>query len=124
MTLYTIPVRAYRMEVRDDRGGQHEIFAMPLNERLGLMNALKDIALKTYGTDRRKRAWENYFACDDLICDLRSAFSSTVHRSQGSTYIDVFIDASSLTNSNALPILQGLCYTAVTRPSRTAVVAK
>jgi len=123
ITLYDVKVRAYAMTIKDDTAALHEIMAVPLFERIALLGELKDKALRIFGNGR-KQAWERYFAVDDMICDLRSIYSSTIHKSQGSTFIDVFIDAASLTNPYAESILQGLAYTALTRPSHTAVVAK
>jgi exodeoxyribonuclease V len=123
LVLYTVPVRTYEMVVKDDIGALHTIMAVPMFERISLLGELKEIALKTFGM-KRQQAWENYFNVDDMICDLRSVYASTIHKAQGSGYLDVFIDGDSLTNPYAAPILASLSYTAITRPYHIAKYAK
>ena len=122
VVLYTVPARVYDMRVQTDTGGVYDIQAVPMAARNELMQALRAIAMATYGP-ARETAWSNYFDVDDLAVDLRSIFSSTIHKSQGSSYLDAFIDSSSLNSSNAGVIKTALMYTAITRPYHTGVVA-
>lgn len=48
--------------------------------------------------DKSKRAkdWHTYYGIKESVPDFRGAWSSTVHKSQGSTYNDVFINLNNL----------------------------
>ena len=66
---------------------------------------------------RRKDAWRAFFKFrEEAFADLRPAHSSTIHRSQGSTYGHVFIDLGDVgKNRNRNEVLR-LLYVALTRP--------
>ena len=66
---------------------------------------------------RRKEAWRAFFKFkEEAFSDLRPAHSSTIHRSQGSTYGHVFIDLGDVgKNRNRNEVLR-LLYVALTRP--------
>lgn len=66
---------------------------------------------------RRKEAWCAFFQFkEEAFCDLRPPHSSTIHRSQGSTYGHVFIDLGDVgKNKNRNEVLR-LLYVALTRP--------
>ena len=66
---------------------------------------------------RRKEAWCAFFQFkEEAFCDLRPPHSSTIHRSQGSTYGHVFIDLGDVgKNRNRNEVLR-LLYVALTRP--------
>lgn len=106
---------AYMVRGLIDGSDQHpiEIAAMAPMER----RALLDVARNHAETVKTASAWQDYYALEDQLCDLRPIYSSTVHRSQGSTYPDVYIDAVDLDNSNAASIRNQLIYTALTRTS-------
>jgi len=66
----------------------------------------------------RKKHWGNFFEASDNIADLRSVTSVTAHKSQGSTYDDVFINLGSMRGCRNPEELQRLLYVAITRSSR------
>ncbi|CAL9958816.1 Dda-like helicase [Vibrio phage D292] len=45
---------------------------------------------------RRAKDWHTYYAVKETVPDFRGTWSSTVHKSQGSTYGDVFINLNNL----------------------------
>jgi hypothetical protein len=52
----------------------------------------------------------------DDFANIKHAYSSTVHKSQGSTYDTAIVDVSDLTHPKAKAVFNRLLYTAVTRP--------
>lgn len=54
----------------------------------------------------------------DDFTEIKQAYSSTVHKSQGSTYDTAIVDIADLAHPKARPIFNRLLYTAVTRPAR------
>ena len=54
----------------------------------------------------------------DDFTEIQQAYSSTVHKSQGSTYDTAIVDIADLAHPKARPIFNRLLYTAVTRPAR------
>ena len=58
---------------------------------------------------------------DDFV-EVKQAYSSTVHKSQGSTYDTAIVDIADLAHPNARPVFNRLLYTAVTRPRRKLIL--
>lgn len=73
---------------------------------------------------KRKDAWLSFFQFkEQAFADLRPAHSSTVHRSQGSTYDHVFLDLGDIgRNRNRSEVLR-LLYVALTRPRGNVFIA-
>lgn len=65
----------------------------------------------------KNKNWESYFYFKDKILDLRSTYSLTTHKSQGSTYEEVFIDLSDIGRNTNWKETARLLYVAVTRAS-------
>lgn len=71
----------------------------------------------------RKEAWCDFFSFkDDRFADLRPIHSSTVHRSQGSTYGKVFIDLNDIGRCTKRNEVLRLLYVALTRPQGDVVL--
>ena len=58
----------------------------------------------------------------DDFTDVKQAYSSTVHKSQGSTYDTAIVDIADLAHPKASPVFNRLLYTAVTRPRRKLIL--
>ena len=71
------------------------------------------------GQDKKRReAWVQFFEFkDSTFADLRPVHSSTVHRSQGSTFNSVFVDLMDIGRSTRKDVLLKLLYVALTRAS-------
>lgn len=75
-------------------------------------------AARTAEPKHRRRAWGEFWAFVEAFHDVRYGYAVTVHRSQGSTYEEVFVDSADiLMNRNRTESLQCL-YVACTRPKR------
>jgi len=68
----------------------------------------------------RRVAWCEYFRVRKQFCDLRPPYASTVHKSQGSTYKNVFIQLANIGQCNSPTDLARLLYVGITRPRSTA----
>ena len=104
-------------------------------EQLKEFNMLKDnikksiLDLKNYiyknlnKQDNRfilKRIWEYYYInYIDIFADISYGYCITVHKSQGSTYENVFIDSKNILEYNRKDYINYKClYTAITRASK------
>ena len=67
--------------------------------------------------EQRKRAWADFFKHEQKIISFSHPFAITSHKSQGSTYREVFVDAGDLLRFNRKAL-----YVAVTRPSQRLVM--
>lgn len=68
------------------------------------------------------RLWKDYWAFREYFHDVRHAYAITAHRSQGSTYEQVFVDAVDIrANQNKMEALRCL-YVAITRAKNRAVI--
>jgi hypothetical protein len=65
--------------------------------------------------------WVEYFRLKNGFADLRFAYASTIHKSQGSTYDTVYIDLGDLLNCRDLSQLARLLYVAVSRAANRVV---
>jgi len=75
-----------------------------------------DKLAKMFATDKN---WQSYFDIKERWADLRPVHASTVHKSQGSTYREVFIDLNNIGKCTRWRDVARLVYVAVTRASDT-----
>jgi ATP-dependent exoDNAse (exonuclease V) alpha subunit len=64
---------------------------------------------------RKQKDWTEMFRCQNEWADLRSIYAQTVHKSQGSTYDEVFIDVTNIGQNNKWYEVARLMYVAITR---------
>ncbi len=76
------------------------------------------------GSLEAQEAWKAFFDFQDRMCDFRSGYASTVHKSQGSTYQHVLIHGEDISRAKtqAGHMLARLMYVAVTRAAQTATI--
>jgi len=70
----------------------------------------------------KEKNWKKYFNIKDTWGDLRQPYASTVHKSQGSTYGQVFIDLSDIGRCNMPSDTARLLYVASSRPSDQVIM--
>jgi len=68
----------------------------------------------------KQKDWEEYFNLKNYFADLRPVHSCTVHKSQGSTYDNVFIDLEDIGKCNKSHEVARMLYVALTRTSGKA----
>lgn len=69
----------------------------------------------------KEKNWEPYFRMKETIPDLRATHACTVHKSQGSTYDTIFIDANDLSSCRQPDMVARLLYVAVSRARKRVV---
>ncbi len=65
---------------------------------------------------RRNKNWNRFFFLKNAFPDLRQRDAATVHKSQGSTYDNVFIDLSNISTCNMSNQVARMLYVAFSRP--------
>ncbi|QHJ80247.1 MAG: hypothetical protein [Caudoviricetes sp.] len=104
-------VNDIELEVRDstlDLGYGGIVSEVPVPTDPDYFNRL----VKWLGKDKN---WEPYFRMKETIPDLRATHACTVHKSQGSTYDTIFIDATDLSSCRQPDMVARLLYVAVSR---------
>ena len=71
---------------------------------------------------KRRDAWGEFFQIKREFADIRPPFSSTVHKSHGSTFETVFIDFGDLMRCRDTDVRDRLIYTAITRASKRVLI--
>jgi hypothetical protein len=64
---------------------------------------------------KKQKAWREYYEINESMADLRANYAQTVHKSQGSTYAEVFIDVNDIGGCNDWKTVARLMYVAITR---------
>ena len=67
---------------------------------------------KVYATHKN---WKAFFAIEETWADMRPVYAQTVHKSQGSTYDEVFIDVGDIGRNSKWYEIARLMYVAITR---------
>lgn len=71
--------------------------------------------IKSYA---KAKDWQTYFQLKEELCDFRPNHALTVHKSQGSTYDNVFIDLSDIGKNTQRSEIARLMYVGSTRASK------
>lgn len=89
-------------------------------EDLFIPNSAKDYQdkLKEYKANKN---WKSFFEVQETIPDLRAIHSCTVHKGQGSTYENVFIDLPDIGACNIASDVARMMHVAVTRASSKVI---
>lgn len=80
-----------------------------------LLSSLKSQAVKEENRSLRKEKWREYFSYKESCADLRYRDSSTVHKAQGTTLKNVYIDLTDLSTCTNPDTFNKLLYVAVSR---------
>jgi nucleoside-triphosphatase THEP1 len=95
------------------------------NEKIKELGQIANKLDKYKEPEKRKKAWRNYFITKEKYGDFKYVFANTIHKSQGSTYNQVYINIDSilsLINRNDKDIAYRLLYVAVTRASKDVIL--
>jgi len=76
-----------------------------------------DQLVKIRNKFKRNKNWSQFFALKEFFTDIRHTYSSTVHRAQGSTHKQVFVDVHDIAKNRNINEVARLLYVACTRPS-------
>ena len=71
---------------------------------------------------KKEKDWKTFYTVQQTWLDLRPAYASTVHKSQGSTYETVFIDLSDIGRCTIASDVARMLYVAISRSSKRVVL--
>jgi DNA polymerase III delta prime subunit len=116
--------KMWQIEVETDEGNRHKVWYLDKADEVLFEQELKrlaDLAKKEPDKEKRKTAWQDFWTLKKLPAQIAMCYAITVHRSQGSTFNNIFVDMEDIMrNRNWLECLK-LFYVAITR-ARYAVV--
>lgn len=116
---YHTDITCYFITVKFDEGRAIELRVVHERSEDDLQYRLNVLAAEARA-DRSK--WKNFWSLKNDFHRVRYSYAITAHRSQGSTYQNVFLDSEDiLANSNSLEALQCL-YVAATRPTTKLIL--
>ena len=125
MLVKTKSVEGFINVIRNDQ--KKAFLDIKENIKKGIID-LKNYIYKTLNKqDNRfilKRIWEYYYInYIDIFADISYGYCITVHKSQGSTYKNVFIDSKNILEYNRKDYINYKClYTAITRASNKVIM--
>ena len=106
-------IEAYKAEIENlsSRGSQKFVVYLPvdINQHLAQMKLIKKQALQD------KEFWRTYYAMKNFFPDIRPRDAKTVHKAQGSSVEDVFIDLDDLSRCFDENVIRRLLYVAISR---------
>lgn len=112
----------YHLYVTLDDNRKTVFWVLHEGSRLAFDTHKQSLSAAAKTATNRRVAWARYWDLIDNFHDIRYGYAITVHRSQGSTYEEVFVDASDiLKNRDRKEALQCL-YVACTRPKRRLTI--
>jgi exodeoxyribonuclease-5 len=114
--------KCYHLRLEPDFGSAEIVNAFVIHEDSEKIYA-KKLGLLAEEAGARKGSWSSFWALkNEMFSDIRPSHAITAHRSQGSTYQTVFVDATDiLLNKKKSEALKCL-YVACTRASKTLVI--
>lgn len=71
---------------------------------------------------KRKYFWKRYYDLQRIFADIDFSYALTVHKSQGSTYDTVFVDANNILMNENKAEMRRILYTASTRPKNKLII--
>lgn len=107
-----IDMEVFDVTIQDKYNAYHDNIKIPV-DRDHYLNLIKYFA--------KQKNWDRYFHLKNQYPDLRPVDSSTIHKSQGSTYDTVFIDLGNLSTCRNPALAARLLYVAASR-AKTRVV--
>lgn len=69
----------------------------------------------------RKQMWPEFYELDDAFADLQHSYAMTVHRSQGSTFNNVFVNCGDILINQDDREVSSLLYVAMSRPRNSVI---
>ncbi len=109
--LHSQTYRYWKMAVRLESGAIHDLSILDRGSLDDYRNQLKDLC--------HLKLWNDYYTLSRMFDDVTYSYALTVHKSQGSTIHNVFLDASDILQSSDR---QKLVYTAITRAKRQVLI--
>jgi energy-coupling factor transporter ATP-binding protein EcfA2 len=108
------PWSVWYLEVKTEEGNYLTLRVLHELSRASLQQQLQ-----TYAGEKR---WQEFWELKQRFHDLHYAYSLTIHKSQGSTFQDVFVDLPDILVNFKLLERNQLCYVACTRAAKRLFV--
>ena len=104
-------IEAYRAEIENLSCGSKFVVYLPvdINKHLEQIKLIKKQAMQD------KELWRVYYAMKNFFPDIRPRDAKTVHKAQGSSIDDVFIDLNDLSHCFDENVIKRLLYVAISR---------
>lgn len=104
-------VKAYRAEIENLSCGSKFVVYLPtdINKHLEQIKLIKKQAMQD------KELWRVYYAMKNFFPDMRPRDAKTIHKAQGSSVEDVFIDLNDLSHCYDKNVTRRLLYVAISR---------
>lgn len=104
-------VEAYKAEIENLSCGSKFVVYLPadINNHLAQIKLIKKQALQN------KDLWRTYYAMKNFFPDIRPRDAKTIHKAQGSSVDDVFIDLNDLSHCFDKNVTRRLLYVAISR---------
>lgn len=119
-----VKIDKFNMITREDLHGYKLNIYIPLTGTYISVIALDSVSKRTYDTTLRNlssnKNWTTFWKIKEEFKDIRHIHSITSHKSQGSTYVQAFIDADDILSNPDKEEALKCFYVAVSRASETA----
>jgi hypothetical protein len=102
--------QVWKLEIVTETGLYRELRVLHAQEKQRFDKVLKGLA--------DSKSWKAFWELKQYFHELNYAYSLTVHKSQGSTFQDVFIDLPNLMVNRKVTERNQLCYVAFTRAAK------
>ena len=81
---------------------------------------LKDLK----ATAIKNQSWVTYYRVKNYVADIRLPFAGTIHKAQGATFDEVFIDYPNILKCKQVTIRNRLMYVALTRAKSNVYISQ
>lgn len=102
--------RTWSLEIETEEGKSRRLRVLHEDESDRFQMILKGHAAS--------KSWKSFWELKQFFHEMRYAYSLTVHKSQGSTFQDVFVDLPNLMSNSKVVERNQLCYVAFTRTAK------
>ncbi len=102
--------RVWLLDIETDAGEYHRLRVLHEGEHERLKRVLQ-----TYADEKQ---WRLFWDMREFFHEVNYAYCLTVHKSQGSTFQDVFVDLPNLMTNRSVVERNQLCYVAFTRAAK------
>jgi hypothetical protein len=104
----------FELNVQKDESTPVKLYAIHPRSKDALDDYLNDLSSKAKAAPR---LWAEFWETKDYFHDIRYGYAETAHKSQGSTYRDVYVDSADIMRNKNIEESYRCLYVASTRPT-------
>lgn len=120
-------VQIHYWEIKDEENKEFKVIDPYSDQRFKeVLEMYSAIAKKATGYEK-KTAWAEFFNIKNSFSDVKYIYASTIHKLQGSTYEDVYIDLREIEDFSGfqdMEFMYRLIYVALTRASNSVKILR